>query len=148
MYGDSELVIKQVKGEYQANHPRMRQYRNVVLDILKMFQEGILTVVPRNQNLMADSLAKAARNFKIPIFSNKKFEIHVKHRPTIPDNLWYWQVLWDDKQVNRFLQGEEEFENCSIDQIFDKYDQDIEATQMDILQLKEKNIQKGLIPLE
>jgi len=23
VYGDSELVIKQVKGEYQAKHPRM-----------------------------------------------------------------------------------------------------------------------------
>lgn len=37
VYGNSELVIKQVKGEYQANHPRMRAYRNVVLDILKTF---------------------------------------------------------------------------------------------------------------
>ena len=32
--GDSELVIKQIKGEYQANHPRMRQYRNIALEIL------------------------------------------------------------------------------------------------------------------
>ena len=24
IYGDSELVIKQVRGEYQAKHPRMR----------------------------------------------------------------------------------------------------------------------------
>ena len=38
VYGDSELVIKQVKGEYQANHPRMRQYSNVILDILKCFR--------------------------------------------------------------------------------------------------------------
>lgn len=115
-------MIKKVKGEYQANHPRMRQYRNVVLYILKMFQECILTVVPRNQNLMADSLAKVARNFKIPIFSNRKFEIHVKHRPTVPDNSRYWQVFGDDKHVNKFLQGEEEFENCSIDEICDKDD--------------------------
>ena len=33
VYGDSELVIKQVKGEFQAKHPRMRAYRNAVLDI-------------------------------------------------------------------------------------------------------------------
>jgi len=37
VYGDSELVIKQVKGEYQAKHPQMRAYRNAVLDILKLF---------------------------------------------------------------------------------------------------------------
>ena len=31
VYGDSELVIKQVRGEYQVKHPRMRAYHNVVL---------------------------------------------------------------------------------------------------------------------
>lgn len=86
VYGDSELVIKQVKGEYQAHHTRMKQYRNVVLDILGMFLEYTLSVIPRSQNLMAGSLATTASNFKIPIFSNKKFEIHVKHWPFIPDN--------------------------------------------------------------
>ena len=39
VYGDSELVIKQVRGEYQAKHPRMRAYRNAVLDILNLFLE-------------------------------------------------------------------------------------------------------------
>ena len=34
IYGDSELVINQVKGIYQAKHPRMRAYKNVVLDLL------------------------------------------------------------------------------------------------------------------
>lgn len=37
VYGDLELVIKQVKGQYQTKHPWMRAYRNAVLDILKMF---------------------------------------------------------------------------------------------------------------
>ena len=39
VYGDSELVIKQVKVEYQAKNLRMRAYKNSVLDILKMFPE-------------------------------------------------------------------------------------------------------------
>eukprot|EP00253_Pinus_taeda_P016457 PITA_16457 len=39
VYGDSKLVIKQVKGEYQAKHRRMQAYRNAVLDILKLFSE-------------------------------------------------------------------------------------------------------------
>lgn len=48
MYGDLELVINQVKGEYQSHHPRMKLYRNVVLDILNMFPEYTLSVVPRS----------------------------------------------------------------------------------------------------
>ena len=36
--GDSELVIRQVKGSYQAKHPRMKSYRNLVLDLMEGFK--------------------------------------------------------------------------------------------------------------
>jgi len=35
--GDAELIIKQIKGEYSAKYPRMRAYRNVVIDFLEIF---------------------------------------------------------------------------------------------------------------
>jgi hypothetical protein len=37
VHGDSELVINQVKGIYQSKHPRLRAYRNLVLDLLEEF---------------------------------------------------------------------------------------------------------------
>jgi hypothetical protein len=37
VHGDSELVINQVKGIYQSKHPRLREYRNIVLDLLEEF---------------------------------------------------------------------------------------------------------------
>jgi len=94
--GDFELVIKQVRGEYQAKHPRMRAYCNAVLDILKLFSEYTLTCVPQIQNSIVDALAKVASSLKIPMNSSNKFEIHVKHCPTIPDNQLHWQVFQDD----------------------------------------------------
>lgn len=115
----SKLVIKQIKGEYQANHSQMRAYRNIVLDILKMFSEYTLTVVWRSQNIIVDSLAIAASNLKIPTNSSNKFEIHVKHRPIVPDNLRYWQVFKDDNEINSFLQNEGMFKNAFIDDVFD-----------------------------
>jgi ribonuclease HI len=33
VFGDSELIIQQVKSIYQENHPKLRSYRNEVLDI-------------------------------------------------------------------------------------------------------------------
>lgn len=54
VYGDSDLVIKQVKGEFQAKHPRMRAYRNAVLDILKLFSDYTLTFLLHIQNDVAD----------------------------------------------------------------------------------------------
>ena len=35
--GDSELVIRKIKGEYSAKNPRLREYRNAALDLLKSF---------------------------------------------------------------------------------------------------------------
>ena len=45
--GDSELVVKQVNGEYAAKHPRLRAYRNNAMDILKTFVEYELVFVDR-----------------------------------------------------------------------------------------------------
>ena len=75
----------------------MRDYRNSVLDILKKIPKYKLTTVLRSQNIIVDSLATIASNLKIPMNSSNKFEIHIKHRPSVPDNLRYWQVFWDDK---------------------------------------------------
>lgn len=142
VYGDSELVIKKVKGEFQAKHPRMRAYQNAVLDILKLFSEHTLTCVPRIQNGVADALAKATSNLKIPMNSSNKFEIYVKHRLTVPDNQRCWQVFQDDEEIKDFLHNEGEFKDTSIDTEYD------EINQMDVLQLKDNFIPKGLIPLE
>jgi len=103
VYGDSKLVIKQVKGEYHAKHPRMRAYHNVVLDILKTFTKYTLSLIPRIQNVIADSLATVVSMVNIPIHSNQKYSIHVKHHQTIPDNMRFCEVFWDDKQINNFL---------------------------------------------
>jgi len=103
VYGDTELITKQVKGEYWAKHPRTRAYRNVFLDIPKTFSEYTLSLIPRSKNMMADSLATATSMVKIPTHTSKKYSIHVKHCPTVPNNLRYWQVFWDDKQINNFL---------------------------------------------
>jgi len=148
VYGYSEFIIKQVKGEYQAKHPRMRACHNEVLDILRMFPGYTLTCVPHAQNVIADSLATATSNLKIPMNSNNKFEIHVKHCPAVLDNLRYWQVFWDDKEINDFLQNEGNYKDASIDCDHDDNEPEIEVNHMEILQLKDNVIPKGLIPLE
>jgi hypothetical protein len=115
MCGDFELIINQVKGMYQTKHPRLRPYRNLALDILRGFSEYDLTAIPREQNHIANALATSASIFKIPSLPDKIYEIEVKHRPTIPDNIKHWQVFEDDKQVERFLLMSDEFSNTNFD---------------------------------
>ena len=103
VYGDSKLIINQVKGIYQAKHPRMRSYRNLVLDLLMGFKEYHISVIPRYQNVIVDALAIFSSVFTIPIYPNKKCEVEVKHRPTILNNVGYWKVFDHDKQINRFM---------------------------------------------
>jgi hypothetical protein len=104
VHRDYELIINQIKGIYQAKHPRLRTYRNLVLDILEQFPEYNISVIPRGQNQTTDALATSASVFKIPIFPNKKYEIEVKNRPAVPDNIKYWQVFEDDKKNRKFPQ--------------------------------------------
>ena len=148
----SELVIKQVKGEHQTKHPRMRAYRNAILDILKLFSDYTLTCVPRIQNSIADALAKAASNLKIPMNSSNKFEIHVKHRPIILDNQRHWKVFQDDEEIKDFLLNKGKFKETLINVENDENKgngiEEVQINQMDVLQLKNNIIPKGLIPLE
>jgi hypothetical protein len=160
VHGDSELLINQVKGTYQTKHPRMRAFRNLVLDLPEFFSKYNISLVPREQNPITDSLATSTSIFKIPIYPNKKYEIEVKHRQTIPDNVKYWQVFEDDKQIIIFLQMKEEYENAQVNEeifynknenadivsILDGYVNQI--ARREIIQLKNNTIPKGLMPLE
>ena len=86
--GDSELIIKQVKWEYVAKHPRLRAYRNAVHHLLDTFVEYDLAVIPRTQNVIVDSLDVSARNFKIT-HPNKPHTIEIENCPVVPDNMRY-----------------------------------------------------------
>ena len=70
IYGDSELIINQVKGSYQAKHPRLRSYRNMVLDLLESFKEYHFSVIPRKKNFIVDALAVSTSVFKINVYPN------------------------------------------------------------------------------
>ena len=63
VHEDSELIIKQVNGEYTAKHPRLRAYRNDAMDLLKTFVEYEIVFVPRSQNIIANGLACIANSY-------------------------------------------------------------------------------------
>ncbi|MFC6731983.1 MULTISPECIES: ribonuclease HI [unclassified Haladaptatus] len=58
--GDSQLVVKQVRGEWNANDPGMRERRVRVHELLGNFGEWSLDHVPREINEHADKLANEA----------------------------------------------------------------------------------------
>jgi ribonuclease HI len=57
---DSELVAKQVNGEYKVRHPDMRPLHAETLRALEGFERWSVRSVPRAQNAGADALVNAA----------------------------------------------------------------------------------------
>uniref|UniRef100_A0A2N9EWG4 Uncharacterized protein n=1 Tax=Fagus sylvatica TaxID=28930 RepID=A0A2N9EWG4_FAGSY len=57
---DSQLIVGQVNGEYEAREDRMTKYLKLVRNAMKWFDQVMLVQVPREQNTEADALAKLA----------------------------------------------------------------------------------------
>jgi len=58
--GDSELVVRQVRGEYDVNDPDLREYRVTARERLGVFDDWSLEHVSREINERADKLANDA----------------------------------------------------------------------------------------
>jgi len=58
--GDSELIVKQVKGAWDTNDPELRELRVRARELLERFDEWTLEHVPREINERADELANEA----------------------------------------------------------------------------------------
>ncbi len=58
--GDSELIVKQVKGAWNTNDPELKEHRVRVHELLREFDEWSLKHVPRGVNDRADDLANEA----------------------------------------------------------------------------------------
>jgi len=95
--------------------------------------------------------------FKIPIYLKAKYEIKVKHSPSIPDNVKYRQVFEYDMQILRFMQMKEEYEKVQIDEEFFYENRNVflaldgyvnQIAGRDIIQLKINTIPKFFVPLE
>jgi ribonuclease HI len=105
VFGDAELVVQQIRNAYQAKHPRLRSYRNEVWDLVDSFFSAFnIYFIPREENTMADSLATSASNFKVPLPPKFRYDVEVKYRPSIPDNVKHWKVFEDDLEIKKFLE--------------------------------------------
>jgi ribonuclease HI len=57
---DSELIAKQVNGQYKVKHPAMKPLHAAALDALRSFDRWSIRSVPRAQNADADALVNQA----------------------------------------------------------------------------------------
>jgi ribonuclease HI len=88
VFGDSELIINKVKNIYKYKQQRLQQYKNEVWDLVENFFVAFnISFIPREVNQKADSLAMDVSTFIPPIGPNIKYQVEVRHRIAIPDNI-------------------------------------------------------------
>jgi ribonuclease HI len=155
VFRDAELIVQQIKNTYQAKHPRLRSYRNEVWGLIDSFSSAFnISFIPREKNTVADSLATSTSNFKVPLPPKFRYDVEVKYRPSILDNVKHWKVLEDDLEIRRFLETVEEFSAMHIDQDsvseakLDDGNFLSKIAEHDIVHLPNNHIPRGLVPLE
>ena len=109
MFGDVDLIIQQVNKSFQAKHVRLKAYRDEVLKAIHDFADFKIAYVPRAMNELVDSLAMSTCAFIPPLPHKLTYEIQVKYRPSLPDNVKFWKVFEDDAELTRFLAVIDEF---------------------------------------
>ncbi|XP_012482848.2 uncharacterized protein LOC105797411 [Gossypium raimondii] len=65
IYGDSALVIYQLKGEWETRDPKLVCYRKLVMELIEEFDSVTFSYRPRDENQMADALATLASMFRV-----------------------------------------------------------------------------------
>mgnify|MGYP003703328817 CR=1 FL=1 len=64
IFGDSQLVVNQVKGIFKCQRASILPYYVVALHLLSQFQIANVTYIPRFINNKANDMAQEASNFK------------------------------------------------------------------------------------
>jgi hypothetical protein len=126
-----------------------------VLDLVDNFFLAFnISFVPREENVMDDSLAISASQFKIPLPPKLRYDVEIRYRPFVPDNIKHFKVFEDDLEIKIFLESVDEFFALHIEQDHDSEGDphtDVclnKISNHSIVQLPSNHIPKGLVPLE
>ncbi|GLJ23983.1 hypothetical protein SUGI_0456280 [Cryptomeria japonica] len=87
IYGDSQLIIRQVTGIYQAKQDKLSQYKDLAISLLQNFDSYTMEPVPRKDNRHADAMACVASlvSLEDPLV-DLNFVIHNLTSPAIEDD--------------------------------------------------------------
>jgi hypothetical protein len=94
---DMNIKTLHVRGD-----PRLKQYRDVMWDTIKKFDNFSIETIPREENHLADNLAVSASTFQI-FKEIGLYKVEVNYMPSLLNNLEHWKVFYSEIQILRFL---------------------------------------------
>ncbi|KAA3467307.1 RNA-directed DNA polymerase (Reverse transcriptase), Ribonuclease H [Gossypium australe] len=103
VFGDSALVIYQLKGEWETRDSKLIDYQKLVLKLIKEFDDITFCYLSRDENHMGDALATLASMIKVNKQEDvKPIHISIYEDPTHcynieeeerDDHPWYHDIL-------------------------------------------------------
>ena len=89
VFGDSELIVNQVRGVHTKKNDLLKSYKHVIWDLIEGLEAFNLQSIPRNRNKHVDRLAAVGAQYDIPTKiskDTKKNHVKVIIRFSVPNN--------------------------------------------------------------
>ncbi|XP_021807646.1 uncharacterized protein LOC110751480 [Prunus avium] len=84
VFGDSQLIIKQLTNEYKCRDPTMAAYYVAARNLSSMFKDISVKYIPRNDNLAANEMAQIASGIQIQEHqSERTIKVQKRSLPSI-----------------------------------------------------------------
>ena len=112
VFGDSEIIVKQIRNQIHCISPHLKYYQSEVWDLLKKFEAFNIVSILRLKNVAVDLLATSAARL-VP--SNNRCSVELLFRPSVPDMITNLRVFDDDQQIIECLTNDETFKGEIID---------------------------------
>jgi hypothetical protein len=94
MFVDAKLIVNKIRNIYQDKNLMLRTYRNEVWDMIDNFLLDFnISFIQREENIVVDSLVVSVSNFRVPLPPKLRYDVEVKYRPSIPENVKHWKVF-------------------------------------------------------
>ena len=109
VYGDSALVINQIKGEWDTRHPGLIPYKDYARRLLPFFNKVEFHHIPRDENQMADALETLASMYQVNTWND--IPRIIVRRLDRPAHVFTTEEVADEKpwyyDIKHFLQTRE-----------------------------------------
>jgi ribonuclease HI len=143
VFGDSEIIVRQVRNTIHFLSPHLKAYQQEVWNFLYSFDAFNINSIPHDQNVDVDILANATSRFMPP---DDGFSIELMFRPSIPDNVTSWRVFDCDSQIFNFLTSLDTFQNSVIDD--EIHQQELQYYREETDKIKTNCVPKNVLTLE
>jgi hypothetical protein len=137
VFGDSEIIVRQVRNTIHCNSPHLKNYQQEVHRLIERFDAFNITAIPREKNILADSLATTtSRLSPLEYYEASRFTVELLYKPSVPNNISNWKVFEGDEQIINFLTNQDNFKDLAID------DEEFQRKQLKLIPKQDKMLER------